>query len=124
MDIPNFFWQLFSTFLGIPLGVLLAHWLSRSQRKYDLKFDALKQILHDLYPVANEEPKSLVNLHRSMQDALLVFSSEKEIALSIRSFLKETEASRNLDKVSMIINLMSKDLGLKLIYINQPSTIT
>ena len=104
---------LLSFFSGGAITVYLAHWLSVRQRRYDRKFDVLLQIKRDVNALYSEEQNSLTNLCHSLDDATLIFSSEK-IRLAIATFLSQKGDAYSFDEINNIMNLMCYDIDRKL----------
>ena len=112
-QIDDFIWVILGNLFGVPLGIFLAHWLSRRQRKYDMKLDVVRRITYNVNLVDSDYRGSYLKLHGSMNEAMIVFYSNKKITLAVHSYLSDTVAVFDHNKVKRIIELMMKDIGIK-----------
>ncbi|MYD19907.1 MAG: hypothetical protein F4246_10890 [Rhodothermaceae bacterium] len=108
--IPGFVWGALTGLLGVCLGALLTHRLSRKQLIDDRKIESLLQVSRDVNAYCLDKENSLTNLCHSMNEAMLRFSSRK-IRLAIYRFLSEEGETVNMDNINEILNLMCEDIG-------------
>ena len=101
--------------VGIILGVLIAHWLSVQERRYNRKLDVLFRITRDANSLYLGKTDSLTNLCHSMNDAVMIFSSNK-IRHTIASFLSRKGDDYTREEVNAIIHLMAKDIDSEIEY--------
>lgn len=90
-----------------------AHRLAVEERRYNRKFDVLLQIKRDVNALYSKEPNSLTNLCHSLDDATLIFSSDK-IRLAIATFLSQKGDAYSFDEINNIMNLMCNDIDPEL----------
>lgn len=114
-NVPAFAGEFLGAIIGVPLGVLLAHYLSQKQRLFQSRKDAMEKIVDNYTRVFGREDGSVLDLHNSVQSAMFLYSNKKdcEIISAIFDFTKEPRATNNLDKVDKILNLMIKKLYKK-----------
>ena len=116
-QIPEFIWIILGNLLGIPLGVLLAHLLSRKSRIYELKLNITLQLLREFNSYRADDEYSHVNILHCLSDADVIFSSDKigsEIDIFFNEYKDEKFVGRiNLDRVPKILKLMFEDIAPK-----------
>ena len=116
-QIPEFIWIILGNLLGIPLGVLLAHLLSRKSRIYELKLNITLQLLRELNSYRTDDEYSYVNILHCLSDADVIFNSDKigsEIDIFFNEYKDENFVGRiNLDRVPKILKLMFEDIAPK-----------
>lgn len=119
VQIPEFIWVILGNLLGIPLGVLLAHILSRKSRIYELKLNIVFQLSREFNSYRMDDGYSYTNLFHCLNDARIIFTSEK-IRSDIENFFRENRDKAvvgriYLDKVPRILKLMYEEIDPKYI---------
>jgi len=94
------------------VAVILAFWLSRRASTYDLKLDTMLRVQESFVLYTNEEKNADVQLHQSVQVAMIVFSKNKRIVSVASKFVSQCDISQNITLVNDCINLMLKDMGM------------
>ena len=117
VQIPEFIWVILGNFLGVPLGVLIAHLLSRKSRLYELKLNTVFQLSREFNTYRMDEGYSYTNLLHCLNDATFIFTSEK-IRSDIENFFRENRDKAvvgriYLDRIPRILKLMYEDIDPK-----------
>ncbi|MCY4232987.1 MAG: hypothetical protein OXE59_04490 [Bacteroidetes bacterium] len=102
--------------LMVIVAVILAHWLSRKASIYDLKRETMLRVHESFILYTNEEENADLQLHQSVQLAMIVFGKNKKIVSVAYKFVSQPDISKNIDLVRYCINLMLKDIGIGMNY--------
>lgn len=111
--IPETIWIASVSFLGGCLAVFLAHHLSVRDRRYNRKLDVILLVVRNVNAYLLEKPNSETNLIHSLNEAMIIFSSDK-IRKAILNFQFVGVNAVSIHKVDDIITLMCRDINSKL----------
>ena len=89
MSLPPETVTTFAALLGVAIGACLSHWLNRKRDHLELKRDVLRRVMGYRWnlTVGRQDPQGYI--FTALNEALVVFASDKKVVCEIRSFHKE-----------------------------------